>query len=121
MGAESSEKTEQFICGLLTEVWRMQKSYESVLEKTEEKVRKRYENQSRFFVKRIMTLCQENGFKLVNYEGSAYDPGFPIDVVNMSEFSDTEKIMVAQMLEPVIMKDNRVLKSGLAIVRGEEV
>lgn len=120
MDTVDKEKTEQFICGLLTEMWRIQKSYESALEKTEEKVRKRYENQIRFFVKRITTLCQENGYKLINYEGNAFDPGFPIDVVNMSEFSDTEKIMVAQMLEPVIMKENRVLKSGLAIVRGEE-
>jgi hypothetical protein len=53
---------------------------------------------------------------LVNLEGQPYDVGMAVSALNLSDFSPDDALVVEQMLEPVIMGSEGLLKGGTVIL-----
>jgi hypothetical protein len=58
-----------------------------------------------------------HGFKLVNVEGQAYDPGMAASALNLGDFDPDDALLVDQMLEPIIMGPDGLRKQGTVMLR----
>jgi hypothetical protein len=55
--------------------------------------------------------------QLVNIEGQLYDPGIAASPINIADFEATDHLLVDQMLEPIIMSAEGLVRSGRITLR----
>ena len=54
--------------------------------------------------------------RIVDVEGQPYDIGMALSPLNIDDFDPDDHLYVEQMIEPIIMDDNNVLKTGTAML-----
>jgi hypothetical protein len=54
--------------------------------------------------------------KIVNLEGQLYDPGMAASPLNIADFGPDDKLMVDQMVEPLIMGPDGIVKSATVML-----
>jgi hypothetical protein len=81
----------------------------------------RYKSQFRWFIKKIEESLAEAGLRLVNVEGQPFDPGMAATPLNIEEFEVNDTLIVDQMLEPIIMGQEGLVKTGTVILRKVEL
>jgi len=99
------------------EGWRMAKLFGRVLGKLEASESNRYANQVRYFQKRLEDELSSTGLRLVNLEGLPYDLGMAVTALNIGDFEPEEPLLVDQMIEPILMGPDGVVKSGTAMLK----
>lgn len=97
---------------LSIECWRFAKQFNKVLEKLDAGEAPRYTGKLRFFLKKVDESLDQAGFKLVNLEGQPYDPGMAVSPLNIADFDANDHLVVEQMLEPIIMGPEGLIKDG---------
>jgi len=105
------------IIDIAVEAWRFKNVFSSALSKLEITESNRYLNQYLYFFKKVESALENAELKIVNVEGKEYDIGLPITPLNIDEFSQDDKLIIEQMLEPIIMKSGKVIKNGTVILR----
>ena len=114
------EKLNQCIIAMAIESWRFSKVFLKIIEKIDVGERSRFISQQRYFLKKIEDSLSGSGYKLSNLEGQKFDPGIAAKAVNLDDFSPDEKLIVEQMIEPVILKLNGdIVKMGTIILKEE--
>ena len=79
--------------------------------------RGRYQGQIRFFLRKLESNLESAGLKIVNLEGNPFDPGMAATALNIEDFSESDDLVVDQMIEPVVMGPEGLLHSGTVILR----
>jgi len=79
----------------------------------------RYINQFRYFSKRLEENLERAGMRLVNLEGQPYDTGAAATALNITDFGSDDALVVDQMLEPIIMGADGLLRPGTVTLRKE--
>jgi hypothetical protein len=64
---------------------------------------------------------EQAGLRIVNVEGHPFDPGMAATPLNIEEFNANDTLMVDQMLEPIIMGAEGLVKTGTVILRKVEL
>jgi hypothetical protein len=105
------------IIDIAVEAWRFKHVFSSALSKLEAAESNRFLNQYLYFFKKVESALENAELKIVNVEGKKYDIGLPITPLNMDEFSQDDKLIIEQMIEPIIMKSGKVIKNGTVILR----
>ena len=59
--------------------------------------------------------------RIVNVEGHAFDSGMAATPLNIDEFDAKDALMVDQMLEPIIMGKEGLVKTGTVTLRKVEL
>ena len=77
-----------------------------------------YRGQYRWFQKKLADSLADAEMRIVNVEGHAFDPGIAATPLNIEEFSSEDALVVDQMLEPIIMGPDGVVRTGT--VRSEK-
>lgn len=77
----------------------------------------RYANQLRFFVKQLEENLEAAGLKIANVEGLPFDPGIAATPLNIEDFNTDEILIIDQMVEPIILGPEGVLRTGTVILR----
>ncbi len=108
--SEGNEQVEQSLIDIAVESWRFSRLFAHVVSKLDAGESGRYVNQLRYFQKKVEESLDANGLKLVNVEGVPYDAGVPASAINMDDFADNDHLIVDQMLEPIIMGPNGLLR-----------
>ena len=72
-------------------------------------------------IKKIEESLAEAGLRLVNVEGQPFDPGMAATPLNIEEFEVNDTLIVDQMLEPIIMGKEGLIKTGTVILRKVEL
>ena len=111
------------VIGIATESRRFVRLFNSMLEKLEKLnpgEGKRYVSQRDWFIKKIEEAMDHAGFEIVNLEGTIYDLGMAAAALNIEEFSPGDTLVVDQMLEPIIMGKDGLVKTGTVILRRVE-
>jgi hypothetical protein len=108
------------IINMAVEAWRFVKVFDRLLLKLDAGEQSRYKNQFRWFVKKVEEFLQQADMKIVNVEGHPFDPGMAATPLNIEEFNDNEPLMVEQMIEPIIMGKDGLIKTGTVILRRME-
>ena len=121
MGSEFTQADREVLTKSLldvaTESWRFGRLFERLLMKLDAGEQGRYASQFRWFQKKIADSLTAVEFRIVNVEGAPYDPGMAATPLNIDEFGAQDNLIVDQMLEPIIMGPNGVLRAGTVTLR----
>lgn len=109
-------KLQNSIISIASELFRFQRVFEKAVSKLETEEQGKYISQFAWFSKKVMKALEEADLKLVKLEGQLYDPGMAVTPLNIDEFETDDILYVLQTIEPIIMKDNMVVKTGTVIL-----
>lgn len=112
-----TEDCRAVLAELAVESWRFAKDYRRLVLKLDANEQNRFANKLNYFLQRLETCLADGGLTLVNLEGQPYEIGIAAHVLNLDEYSPGENLVIDQMIEPVIMGPNGVVKTGKAMVR----
>ena len=118
--SESSEQMEQSLIDIAVESWRFSRLFRNVINKLDAGDSGRYVNQLRYFQKKVEESLNSSGLKLVNIEGQPYDVGMAASALNLGDFGPHDVLIVEQMVEPIIMGQNGLLKQGTVMLKKVE-
>lgn len=102
---------------LAIEAWRFQKLFGKALAKLDQTDAARFVNQHRFFLRKIDQSLETAGLRLVNLEGQPYEDGSAATALNIAEFENGDLVVVDQMVEPIIMQHDGLLRAGTVLLR----
>ncbi len=108
---------ERAVVELAIESWRFQKLFGRALAKLDAGESLRFTNQHRYFVKKIDDCLESIGFRLVNLEGQQYEHGSAVSALNVGDFNAEDDLIVDQMIEPVVMGKEGLLRPGTVVLR----
>ena len=105
------------VLDMVIESWRFGKVFERVMMKLDAGEQARYQGQFRWFIKKIEESLKVTGLRIVNVEGHPFDPGIAATPLNIEEFEPNDRLVVDQMLEPIIMGNEGVMRTGTVTLR----
>jgi hypothetical protein len=105
---------------LAIESWRFQKLFGRALAKLDAGESSRFANQHRYFIRKIDECLESIGFHLVNLEGQTYEHGSAVSALNIADFKAEDHLVVDQMIEPVVMGKEGLLRSRTVVLRKAE-
>ena len=114
---ERLELLERSLVEVAVETLPFSRLFASVVNKLDAGEQSRYANQLRYFQRRVEDNLEAAGFKLVSVEGQAFDPGIAASAVNIADFGPDERLLVEQMVEPIIMSADGLRRPGTVLVR----
>lgn len=115
------ERLTKSLVDTVVESWRFCKVFERVVLKLDAGESTRYLGQYRWYVKRLDEALTDVECKIVNVEGYPYDPGMAVTPLNIDEFGTDDRLVVDQMIEPIIMQKGNVLKTGIVTLKKVEM
>lgn len=115
--AIDSEIMMQSIIKLAVQSWRISKVFERILLKLDAGEQTRYKGKFIWFIKKVEEALNDAGLKIVNVEGHPFDPGIAATPLNINEFDPNDTLMVDQMLEPIIMGKEGLVKTGAVTLK----
>lgn len=107
---ESLSKT---VVAISVEAWRFRIVYERLVMHLSPSERPRYAGKYAWFNRKIKEALHESGIKIIDIKGQEFSASTPAVPVNIDEFDDDDVLVVDQMLEPIIMSGERILKTGM--------
>jgi hypothetical protein len=116
-----SPQLEKSLIDIAVESWRFAKLFNRLLSKLDAGEGARFINQYRYFVKRLEDNLEQAGLRLVNVEGHPYDPGIAATAVNIGDFGPDDHLLVDQMIEPILMGREGLVKAGTVMLRKAEL
>jgi len=99
------------------ESWRFARVFDRMVMKLDAGEQSRYVSQLRWFLKRVEESLSEAGMRMVNVEGHPFDPGIAARPLNIEEFGSDDVLIVDQMLEPIIMGQEGLVRMGTVTLR----
>lgn len=102
---------------LAVDSWKFAKLFARVISKLDAGEQARYANQMRFFQKRVDSAIDAAGARIVSIEGHPFEPGMAASPLNLDDFEDSDTLVVDQMLEPIVMGRDGVLRTGTMMLR----
>jgi hypothetical protein len=108
---------ERAMVELAIESWRFQKLFGRALAKLDAGESLRFANQHRYFIKKIEDCLDTIGFRLVNLEGQTYEHGSAVSALNVGDFNEEDDLVVDQMIEPIVMGREGLLRPGTVVLR----
>lgn len=105
---------------IAVESWRFGRLFDRLLTKLDAGEQGRYRSQFRWFQRRLEESLNVAGMRVVNVEGHPFDPGIAATPLNIDEFDSEDVLIVDQMLEPIIMGPEGLVRSGTVTLRKVE-
>ena len=109
------------VISMAVESWRFARLFDRMLMKLDAGEQNRYKSQFRWFIKKVEEALEKTELKIVNVEGHPFDPGMAATPLNIDEFDANDTLMVDQMLEPIIMGKDGLVKTGTVTLRKVEL
>ena len=111
------EQLEESLIDIAVESWRFLRLFSRLITKMDAGEGARYVNQIRYFQKKLEDSLELSGLSIVNVEGQTYDPGMAASALNIGDFGPDDILLVEQMVEPIIMSEAGLRKSGTVMLR----
>lgn len=116
----STDSARNALLSLAVEGWRFTRSYLRLISKLDAGDQNRFASQYRYFLKQLEDKLGGVGLRLVNIEGLPFDPGMAATAINISDFLSEDRLIVDQMIEPIIMSETGIVKMGTVLLRKVE-
>lgn len=116
MNTQSTEDYRKAILDMAVEAWRFRRVFVKAMSKLDAGESSRYIGQFNWFIKKVESALKTAGMRIVDVEGMPYDIGMALSPLNIDDFDAEERLFVEQMIEPIVMDDCKVLKTGTAIL-----
>jgi len=111
---------EKALVEIAVESWRFAKLFSRLLSKVDAGDGARFVNQYRYYLKRLEDNLEQAGLRLVNVEGHPYDPGVAATALNIGDFGLDDHLLVDQMIEPILMGREGLVRTGTVMLRKAE-
>jgi hypothetical protein len=105
---------------IAVESWRFGRLFDRLLTKLDAGEQGRYRGQFRWFQRKLEESLNVAGMRVVNVEGHPFDPGMAATPLNIDEFDAQDALVVDQMLEPIIMGPEGLVRTGTVTLRKVE-
>lgn len=105
------------LLGMAVESWRFGRLVDRLLGKLDAGEQGRYRSQFRWFQRKIEDSLSIAGLRIVNVEGHPFDPGMAATPLNIADFQSQDELVVDQMLEPIIMGPEGLIRTGTVTLR----
>lgn len=112
-----NEASQKALINIVVESWRFSRLFSRVLTKLDAGETQRYANQFRFYLKQLEDNLELAGMKLANIEGHPFTPGMAATPLNIEDFAPEDVLVVDQMVEPIIMNTEGVVRAGTVMLR----
>ena len=113
---EDYESMRESLISIASEVFRFQHVFQKALSKLELDERTKYSSQYAWFSKKVVKALDNAHLKLLNVEGQLYDPGMAVSPLNIDDFDTDDQLYVLQMIDPIIMRDDTICRTGTVIL-----
>lgn len=116
------ENKAKCLTDFVVEEYRFLKSYNSLMSKVSSEEKQKYTSAYDFHLKKIQEIMSECDMKIVEIEGTKYNDGLSIVPLNMEDFNKKDKLIIKQVIEPLIISisDGKIIKSGTVILEKEK-
>ncbi len=101
---------------IAVESWRFRRVFSKAMQKLDAGEATKYNSQYLWFENKVTKSLETAGLQLNNIEGLLYDTGLPVVPLNLDEFEANDLLFIKQVLEPIIMKDEAVLRQGTVLL-----
>jgi len=98
------------------EGWRFARVFGRLISKLDAGEAPRYVNQARYFLKKIDDGLEGFGLRIVSLEGQPYDTGMAVSALNIADFGPDDVLFIEQMIEPVVMGPDGLVRGGTAML-----
>lgn len=105
------------LINVCVEGWRFARVYTRALSKLDASHQNKFLSPLNFFLKQIEDNLKPLGLSLVDFAGQPFDPGLPINAINLDDFATNDRLIVDVMLEPVVMGTSGLLRMGSALLK----
>lgn len=109
------------VISMAIESWRFGRVFDRLLMKLDAGEHNRYKSQFRWFMKKVEEALEQTELRIVNVEGHPFDPGMAATPLNIEDFDSEDALMVDQMIEPIIMGKEGIVKTGTVTLRKVEL
>lgn len=99
------------------ESWRFSRLFVKVANKLDAGESSRYISQLRYFQKKIDDCLERFDLTLVNLEGQTFEAGMAATALNLEEFAPDDRLVIDQMIEPVLMGKDGLRRQGSVLLR----
>lgn len=113
----TTTRLEAALVDLALEGWKFSRLFSRLADRLGEFEAARYRSQQRYFLKRLEENLDAADLRLVNLEDQPYDPGEAVTALNLGDFGPEDSLLIGQMLEPIIMKQDKLLRAGIVMLR----
>lgn len=101
---------------IATELFRVQRVFNKAMSKLDVDEQTKYNSQFAWFSKRVSKALDDSGLRIIDLAGQLYDPGMAVTPLNIEEFETDDVLYVAQTMEPIIMQNDVVVKTGTVLL-----
>ncbi|MBR0094215.1 MAG: hypothetical protein IJP91_02955 [Synergistaceae bacterium] len=109
------------VIGLFVESWRFSKVFRDIMPKLSEEDSVRFSGRYSWFCRRLEEIASNLGLKIIEITpGTVYDVGMAVAPVNIDDFNIGDSLCVVNMIEPIIMSGDTVIKNGTVILERAE-
>lgn len=116
------EQTEEYVAlknsliGIASELFRFRTVFGRVLSRLPAEEHEKYLSQYQWFAKRVVKALETAGLRVIDLQEKEYDPGMAVTPMNLDDFDPEDSLYIAQMMEPIIMEQDKVIKNGTVIL-----
>ncbi len=99
------------------EAWRFARVFIRMANRLDAGEQNRFRSQYSWFMKKLDESLEQADLHIVNVEGYPFDPGIAATPLNIDEFGSDDALIVDQMLEPIIMGPEGLVRTGTVMLR----
>ena len=113
---EDYEVMKNSLISIAGELFRFEGVFARILARmpTDEQIK--YSSQYSWFSKKVIKALDTAGLRVINLQGKEYDPGMAATPINLDDFGPDDRLYVEQMVEPIIMEQGNVVKTGTILL-----
>ena len=113
---DTNEKLTNSLISIASELFRFQQVFSKAISKLELDEQSKYSSQFAWFSKKVLKAIDEANLRIVDVNGQLYDPGMAVTPLNIEDFETNDILYIKQMMEPIIMNGDTVVKTGTVIL-----
>jgi hypothetical protein len=107
------------LASLAVEFWKLAANFERQVEHGDDARKAGGHAQLRYSRRRLETLLEADGMRVVFYDGEQWSAVLPASAVNAEDVADIDNLTVETTLEPTIVGPDGVIIPGKVILKGE--
>ena len=104
------------IIEISNEAFRFRRVFMRAVSKLGSDDQNKYTSQFSWFSKKVDKAVENAGLKIIDLTGQLFDPGMAVTPLNIEDFDAEDQLYVEQMMEPIIMKDDKIRKTGTVML-----
>lgn len=113
---ENIDRIKNSVIEIAVEHYRLKNTFIKAISKLDFEEQSKYMSQFAWFSKKVTKAVEEAGLRIVSLEGQSYDPGMAVTPLNIDDFEVEDELKIVQMIEPIIMQEDTVLKTGTVLL-----